>query len=175
MESYTIAKKAENPLEVLGVQLHSVDVDQVHEYIEKVITVNEKALVLSINIHCVNLAVKYAWLKEFLNHAQLVFCDGDGVRWGLKMLGIHPPPKITYDRWMWQLAAFAAEKNYRFYFLGARPGVAVSAAERLKLKMPGVQVIGTHDGYFKKQGPENEQVIHSPLWCKTSARSTSVM
>ena len=146
-------------LDILGLPLHRVSADDVHHYIACVIENKRKAFILNLNIHCVNLALQHAWLKKFLNEAQLIFCDGDGVRWGVQLLGDSPPPKITYDRWIWQLADFCAGRNFSFFFLGAKPGVADEAARRLKERFPNLEVKGTHHGYFPHAGQENERVV----------------
>ena len=157
--STPVASKMSGAIDLLGLNLHPVSVDEVHRFISEVIRRHEKALVLHLNIHGVNLALKHKWLKQFINESQLVFCDGDGVRWGARLLGWMVPPKITYDRWIWQLADFCERQNYRLFFLGAKPGVALLAAERLKTRYPKLQVVGVKDGYFQKEGVENEWVL----------------
>jgi N-acetylglucosaminyldiphosphoundecaprenol N-acetyl-beta-D-mannosaminyltransferase len=157
--TYLSAAHFQDAVSILGVQLNNVSVSDVHVYIDRVIEHNERALILHLNVHGANLCQKHQWLREFLNHAQMVFCDGDGVRWGARFLGFDPPPKITYDRWIWQLAEFADQQRYRLFLLGGRPGVADAAAERICQRFPGLQLAGAHHGYFKKHGPENDEVI----------------
>lgn len=159
MSNYSRAKNPGNALRIVGLQLHQVGVDETHAYIDQVIQSGERALVLNLNINCCNLAMKNPWLKEFLNSAQLVFCDGDGVRWGLKVLGKNPPPKITYDRWMWQLGEWMERKGHSFFFLGGAPGVSAKAAEKMKAKFPNLKILGVRDGFFSKEGEENDQLI----------------
>ena len=115
-------------LSILGVHLNCVSVADVHSFIERVIDGHERALILNLNVHCVNLCLKHQWLKNFINQAQMVFCDGDGVRWGARILGRDIPPKITYDRWIWQLCEFVEHRGFGLYFLGGKPGVAAAAA-----------------------------------------------
>lgn len=143
----------------LDLPLHPVTSQQVHGYIKKVIRSGQKALVLNYNIHAVNLALETPWMKQLFEKAQLVFCDSDGIRWGLRLLGIQPPPKITYAAWMWELGKFCAAQNFSFYFLGAKPGVAAKAAACMKEKFPALVIKGTHNGYFQKQGAENEEIL----------------
>ena len=40
-----------------------------------------------------------------------------------------------------------------YILLGAAPGVAEQAAVKLQAAYPGLVVCGTHDGYFKENGP----------------------
>jgi N-acetylglucosaminyldiphosphoundecaprenol N-acetyl-beta-D-mannosaminyltransferase len=146
-------------LSVLGVRLNPVTSDGVHRHIERVIDSKQKSLILNLNVHCVNLCLKHEWLKDFINQAHLVFCDGDGIRWAARLLGYTPPPKITYDRWIWQLAELADKRRYRLFFLGGKPGVAKEAAENLRQRFPTLQIAGTNHGYIQMQGDENERLI----------------
>ena len=47
------------------------------------------------------------------------------------------------------------------YLLGAKPGVAEAAAQRLQEQHPGLRIAGTHDGYFKEDGPVVEAIAAS--------------
>src|SRR3989338_3901633 len=91
-------------VQILGIRVNRIDVAGVHEVIRNIVKSSGKEMILNVNIHCMNLACELPWLKALLNKSHTVFCDGDGVRWGMRLLGQEPPVKITYDRWMWQLA-----------------------------------------------------------------------
>lgn len=147
-------------LNLLGLPLHPVTVDDLHREIALAVGQGRKAVVLNLNIHAVNLAQTDGRFRSCLEKADLVFCDGDGVRWGLRLLGYRQPVvKITYDRWLWQLAGFSASMGYRLFLLGSDAGVASRAAERFRERYPKIRIVGTHHGFFAKQAPENEQVI----------------
>jgi len=158
-DHYRVAVKAVPEMKLLGLPMNRAGLAEVHGFIRQVIEHGEKAVVLNLNVYCVNLALKHAWLREFIQQAQLVFCDGDGVRWGLKLRGYLPPPKITYNKWLWQLAEFCEQNSYSLFFLGAQPGIADEAAEKLKDRYPRLKIAGTHHGHFQKTGRENEEVV----------------
>ena len=113
--------------------------------------------------HGLNIAYRQQWLRDFLNRADLVFCDGAGVILGARILGSAIPQRITYADWMWQLAEFATPRDWSFFFLGGRPGVAQKAADRLKTRYPGLQIASVRHGYFDKTpgSAENEAVIRA--------------
>lgn len=156
-------EREDNPLdiEILGVRIHLLDVPLLHECISEFIQNDRHALVLHANVNCLDLAYRYGWLRDFLNRADLVFCDGSGIIIGARILGYHIPQRITYADWAWQLAEFAESRGLTFFFLGARPGVADKAAARLHDRFPGLRIVGTHHGYFDKTAgsSENEAVI----------------
>jgi len=146
---------------ILGVQVWPLTVESLHQKIDRIIQAQEHKLVLNVNVHCLNLACRQSWLRDFLNSAAIVFCDGSGVMLGARMLGYYIPERITYADWTWQLAAFAERCGFTFFFLGAKPGIAERAAARLKNRFPNLRIVGTHHGYFDKtaSGSENEAVI----------------
>ena len=146
---------------ILGVNVHKLTVPMLHATITQMINSRHKSLVLHVNAHAFNLISANKWLQGFWNSAEIVFCDGAGVKIGAKLLGHDIPMRITYADWMWELAAFSAENNYSLYFLGAKPGVASQAAHQLRLKYPTLQILGTVDGYFDKTPAslENQAVI----------------
>lgn len=159
MDNYPIASKINAEMRILKLPVNQVGVPELLAFFEKVILSGEKAIVLSLNVHCVNLALRHSWLHQFINHVQLVYCDGDGVRLGLKILGQKPPPKITYNVWLWQIAEFCERMGFSLFFLGARPGVAEEAKERFLQKHARLKIVGVHHGYFEKSGAENDQVL----------------
>jgi N-acetylglucosaminyldiphosphoundecaprenol N-acetyl-beta-D-mannosaminyltransferase len=66
---------------------------------------------------------------------------------------------MTWADFGWDLAAFCEKEELTQYFLGNKPGIPEKAKDVLQEKHPGLKVVGTHHGYFKKEGPENEAVI----------------
>lgn len=150
-----------NSISILGVNVHLLTIDQLHEVMEHFIETRAHELVLNVNINCLNLTFDHEWLTEFLNSANVVFCDGAGVMLGARILGSEIPQRITYADWLWDLAGLVEDRGYSLYFLGGRPGVAEKAAARLLQVYPSLNVVGTQHGYFDKNpsSRENRLVI----------------
>lgn len=136
-------------------------VEGLHAEIGRGIQAGGHALVLNANVHCLNLAYTDPRLRSLLNGAEVVFCDGAGVMLAARLLGRRIPERITYADWAWRLASYAASEGFTLYFLGARPGVAEKAAEKLRERYPDLRVSGIQHGYFDRSigSPENEAVI----------------
>ena len=133
---------------MLGVPIDPLTVPELHERLLHFVRAGARATVLHVNAHAINLAQRFPWFGDRLRQADLVFCDGHGVMLGARLLGQHLPERITYADWMWQLAAFCEAQGLSLYFVGARDGVAASAAERLLARYPRLRIAGTHHGYF---------------------------
>lgn len=148
-------------VEVLGVLVDRVGADEMRERMLGMVRGGRRGLVLHANVHGLNLAYDRPWMRDLLNGADLVFCDGSGVTLAARMLGHPGLQRFTHADEMWHLAGFAEKHGLSLYFLGARPGVAAKAAGRLKEKYPGLKVAGVRHGYFEKGvgSEENEAVV----------------
>lgn len=146
-------------LNMLGIRVNVVGVAEILDFMASAIILKRQAVILHLNVFGANLAARQEWLKEFFSESQLVFCDGDGIRLGFKLLGEPAPPKVTYNVFLPHLARRCAQQNFSLYLLGSRPGIAERAADNLRALNPNLCVVGTHDGYFQKQGRENDALV----------------
>lgn len=100
-----------------------------------------------------------------VNGADLVLPDGIGVVKGAAMLGTPLKEKTPGIEFAAHLMERMAEEGLTLYLLGAKPGVAELAAEKLAAQYPGLKLAGTHDGYFKEDGPVVEAIRESGADC----------
>jgi N-acetylglucosaminyldiphosphoundecaprenol N-acetyl-beta-D-mannosaminyltransferase len=70
-------------------------------------------------------------------------------------LGLETIPGIEFAAGM---LAELDRRGGRLFLLGAKPGVAEKAAQKLQETYPGLKIAGTHDGYFKEEGPVVEAI-----------------
>ena len=91
--------------------------------------------------------------RQALNQASLVLPDGIGVIYGAKILGTPLKQKLPGIEFAEHLMEKMAEEKKTLYLLGAKPGIAEQAAEKLRERYPGLVIAGTHDGYFQKDEP----------------------
>ena len=96
--------------------------------------------------------------RQALLGADLVLADGVGVVYSAKILGRPLKGKVPGIDFAQRLLAWMARHGKRLFLLGAKPGVAELAAANLKDAHPGLIVCGTHDGYFREDGPVVEEI-----------------
>jgi len=145
-------------IQILGINIANCTIDELNEYICELINAREKEAVLNVNINCMNLAHNNPWLKEFLNSVNLVFCDSDGVRLGARLLGLRIKEKITYNRWVWDLARLSETNSFTWYLIGAEEPVIRKATDVLREVLPNLQILGFHSGYFSGQSEINSVI-----------------
>jgi N-acetylglucosaminyldiphosphoundecaprenol N-acetyl-beta-D-mannosaminyltransferase len=139
--------------QVLGVRVDRVSQQQVLSIIEQIVDQHRAANdqlpcqhVITVNTEYVMMAQSNSLFRECINRAALVFADGMGIVWATRYLGKPAPERITGTDTVIALAGLCARKGYRLYLLGAAPGVAEEAAQRLQAIAPGLQIAGTYAG-----------------------------
>ena len=115
--------------------------------------------VMYVNAHVLNQSQARPDLREALRSSDLVYCDGYGVRVAAKALDLPTPHRMTGADWIWSLAALCEERSQSIYLLGSEPGVAGTAAERLRRWYPRLEISGCHHGFFDIGSPHADRVV----------------
>jgi N-acetylglucosaminyldiphosphoundecaprenol N-acetyl-beta-D-mannosaminyltransferase len=119
----------------------------------------ETRRVTYVNAHVVNQSREVPELLDALKRADLVYCDGYGVRLAARVLGLEIPHRMTGADWIWGLATLCELSGQSIYLLGSEPPTARLAAERLHRWYPRLNIAGAHHGFFDLDSPHNERVI----------------
>jgi N-acetylglucosaminyldiphosphoundecaprenol N-acetyl-beta-D-mannosaminyltransferase len=135
-------------VDLLGIQISCCTKEALNSYIKDVIANHRKEMILNVNVNCMNLAYRNRALKEILNGSYLVFCDGDGIRLAAKALRLNIPEKITYNRWIWDLAKLSIKNAFSWYLIGSEESVIAKAVSVLNCHYPDLDIKGFHSGFF---------------------------
>lgn len=133
--------------DVLGVPVACLTMDAAIHAIESLIESGGSHIVATADASGIVIAQSDAGLMQIYHEASLVTPDSYGVVWGVRRAGGNTERVSGVDVAS-ALCALSAQKGYRMFLLGAEPGVPEAAAERLALQYPGINVCGTHHGYF---------------------------
>ncbi len=137
------------PVNVLGVSVDRLTPDTLLEPALALNPGDKTATVMYANIHVLNTSRRDRDLRPILNSADIVYCDGSGVRLGAWLLGHRIPPRMTGADWMDSLCAASTAREASLYLLGSRPGVTERAARVLRVRHQGLNIVGTHHGYLQ--------------------------
>ena len=148
---------------VLGIRVDRLTQQQVLSTCEQTLqhyaASNRQALcqqIITVNPEFVMAAQKNARFRQTINEATMVLADGVGVVLAARHLGKPVPARLTGVDTIVALAQLCATHSYTFYLLGAAPGVAELAAQRLQELAPGLQIAGTYSG---SPSPAEEEAI----------------
>lgn len=145
---------------LLGVKIDALSLEQLLSEIQRCMQYEKPMIISYVNLHALNIAYSMPWFREFINQSDLTFCDGVGIKLAAQITGQRLCHRFTPPDFMDQICALAARSGLKIFFLGAKPGVAQRAADKLIERFPGLQIM-THHGYFDKitDSQENKLVI----------------
>ncbi len=147
-------------IEILGTRFHKLRVQDLIRFIVAAGQGDRKTLVANVNVHAMNFAQRLSWYREFINQADLVFCDGFGVLLGAKLCGcqLESCHRMTCPDYIEALAKACEQGGVSLYLLAGKPGVTDQAIAKLQAIAPNLRIAG-HHGFFAKTGSENDQII----------------
>ncbi len=147
-----------NKLTVLDVDFLSISMEEALALIEQVIASGDKQCVSFINADCLNISCKDEVYRNILNSQSFVLPDGAGINIACRMIGERLVANLNGTDLMPELWNVGRTKGYRFFLLGAAPGVTERMKAKLEEAYPGIEVVGEQHGYFDRES-ESDAVI----------------
>ena len=146
-------RPAEPPLPavtVFGVSITNATKRQAVALMESWINAGDRRsrAVSIVNAHTLNLAWEDPAYRAVLGAADVVFADGVGVRLAARLKGVHLRDNLVGTDLLPLFMRSKRQRGYRYFLLGGIPGTAERAAERLRGDVPGISIVGYHDGCF---------------------------
>ncbi|MDR0904587.1 MAG: WecB/TagA/CpsF family glycosyltransferase [Oscillospiraceae bacterium] len=134
---------------VLGVEFNSLTTAQaVSAALSKDVAADNSAFIVTPNPEIVWLARSDPELKAAIAAAALVLPDGIGIIYGARILGTPLRGRVTGIGFAEECFEQLAAQGKSVFLLGAKPGVAETAGEKLAKRFRGLKIAGIHDGYF---------------------------
>ncbi len=118
--------------------------------------------VVTPNVQHVVMLEHHEGLRRAYEDASLVLPDGMPLIVASRLLGRALPERVTGADLVFELLKSASERGgLRVFLLGAGPGVAQQAAEKIKERWPAVDVVGAYSPPvgFENNVAENERII----------------
>ena len=140
-------------IDVMGVGFDSLTMDEAVARARDLMAERRAAYVVTPNPEIVMLCREDAAAMQAVQNADLVLADGIGVIYGAKILGTPLRAKLPGIDFAAALMTQMGREGKSVFLLGAKPGVADAAGEKMRERFPGLVIAGTHDGYFKEDAP----------------------
>ena len=145
-------------VQLRGVNFTPGSLEEVSSHIMRRIADGLQTAVFTPNSEIVQKCIDEPDLYNVINSAEVIIPDGIGVVKAAKILKLPIKERLPGIE-LGEHIISIADENLPVFFMGGKPGIADEAAAKLKEKYPALTVCGTHDGYFKKEGEENDAVI----------------
>jgi N-acetylglucosaminyldiphosphoundecaprenol N-acetyl-beta-D-mannosaminyltransferase len=137
---------------VLGVRVDDVTYDEAIDAIDDLVRKGGSHMVMTPNPEFVMMARGDSAYMTLLNEAALAIPDGVGLLWAARLAGLPFRQHVRGTDLILRLAAHSARAGFRWFLLGAGPGVAEHAAEALLQHEPELRIVGTYPGLADPEG-----------------------
>lgn len=108
----------------------------------------DKIFVVTANPEVVMKANDDDEFMSYLHKATYITADGIGIVKASRILNSPLPGRVTGFDTMTHLLKVANDKKYKIYLLGAQKETLTKAINTISSTYPGIQIVGSHDGYF---------------------------
>ena len=147
-------------IKFMNTEIDNLTMSETLSSIEDLIQQKKNAYVVTPNVdHIVKLESNEK-LKAAYSEAALILTDGKPLIWASKLYRTPIKEKISGSDLFPELCKLSASRHYTMFFLGAREGVALKAAENLKKKYNGLDIVGCYSPPvgFEKDSAELDKI-----------------
>lgn len=146
--------KNESRVDILGVAVDRLDMQTALKRLDEFLQSKTPHIVVTADAAGIVQAQSDPEFLNILKEADLVTPDSIGVLWAAKKKGEPIKERVSGVDLTDKLCAMSADKGWRIFLLGSQPGVADLAAEKLRLKHPGCNIVGARHGFFPSESDE---------------------
>lgn len=133
-------------IEILGVRVDDATYADLMDKVDAFIGSGEPHHIITVNVEMLVEAHDDPAFATVLEGGDLNVADSVGIMLAARLLGRPLRERVTGSDGIYHLAAHSARRGYRPYLLGAAPGVAELAAQRLRTANPDLEVAGVYAG-----------------------------
>ncbi len=151
------AASTSRTLSLFGLPIHDTTLPEAAATIIAAARSNAKLNVAFVNAHCVNQFHQDEAYRRSLQTFDVLYADGVGMRIAAKAAGDDLSDNVNGTDLFPVLCEEAAETGVPIFLLGAQRGRADKTARRMALLYPGLNIAGTHHGFF--ESAEDEQAV----------------
>ena len=148
-------------IKIRGLAFDNVTMEEAVFLAAQALKQNKQISVFTPNAEIAQLAEENRKIRELLNRADILLPDGAGILLAAEIIKTPLTQKVAGVDFGENILKLAARDGYPVFFLGGKPGIAELAAEKQKEKLPTLSVVGARDGYFEKNGAENDTVLRT--------------
>jgi N-acetylglucosaminyldiphosphoundecaprenol N-acetyl-beta-D-mannosaminyltransferase len=146
--------------ELLGIPLAITDYERTLAWIDDAVAERRRAYLCVAAVHTVMACGEDPALRAAVLGADFTVPDGQPLVWALRALGHQLDDRVYGPELMERACARAAASGQRFYLYGGRnQGALVQLARNLRLRHPGLRIVGGHCPPFRPQTAEEEAAV----------------
>ena len=150
-------------INILGVGLSVLNLQTALTAIAEVVRERRKGYICVTGVHGVMEAQDDANFKKILNAAFLCTPDGMPMVWAGKLNGQREMNRVYGPDLMLDVCAWSETSGAKHFFYGGADGVAELLAQKLKLKFPKLEIVGTFTPPFRALNTDEEKKLREQV------------
>lgn len=131
-------------VEILGMGIDPFTHAEVANELDAYVQIGGSHQVVTVNLDFLAIGSRNPAFRSLVNDADIVTADGVPVRWAARYLGGSLPARITGPDLIEMAVRHSRTHGSSVFFLGAAPGVAAAAVERLSVAHGAFHVVGVY-------------------------------
>jgi N-acetylglucosaminyldiphosphoundecaprenol N-acetyl-beta-D-mannosaminyltransferase len=153
-------REARQRVDLGGVLIDRVDLSSAIDRVRGFLRSGKTNQIVTVNLDFVAIARRDQGFRETINAAEMAVADGMPLVWVSHLADEPVPERLTGVELVDECCRLAVETDTSVFLLGAGPGVADMAADKLRERFPGLRIAGVYAPPF---GPlsdeENEHIV----------------
>jgi N-acetylglucosaminyldiphosphoundecaprenol N-acetyl-beta-D-mannosaminyltransferase len=146
-------------IDILGVGVSAINMDMAIETIDQWIAKRQNHYICCTDVHGIVRSQSDRRLREIQDKAGLVTPDGMPLVWISRLRNYRQVGRVYGPDLMSEVCSHSASRGYRHFLYGGDKEVPGKLADRLMLKYPGIQIVGTYSPPFRPLTPEEDEAI----------------
>lgn len=161
---------------VLGVGISAISMADAVHYTDEFLESGSRGYICVTGVHGVMEAQDDESFRQILNSSFLTTPDGKPTVWVGHWQGLRNMARVYGPDFMLEMCRLSVDRGYRHFLYGGRPGIADELKEKLTLRFPGLQIVGTYTPPFRPLTVQEEDDLAEQLretkpdilWCGLS-------
>jgi N-acetylglucosaminyldiphosphoundecaprenol N-acetyl-beta-D-mannosaminyltransferase len=161
---------------ILGVGVSAVSLDEAVDRTEAFLSGDVQGYVCVTGVHGIMEAQTDNEFRRILNRSFLTTPDGMPTVWLGRASGFKNMTRVYGPDYMVAICGRSADRGYRHFLYGGKPGVAEELRAELTRRFPGIQIVGTYTPPFRPLNQQEEDELRTQLtdsradilWCGLS-------
>jgi N-acetylglucosaminyldiphosphoundecaprenol N-acetyl-beta-D-mannosaminyltransferase len=143
--------------EVLGVPIARTDYERTLDWIDGAIATGHRGYICVAPVHLVMLAQDQPQVASAVAGADFVVPDGQPLVWASRLLGSDDSSRVYGPDLMIKACHRGAQTGASMYLFGGRnDGALVQLTQNLRLRFPGLRIVGGQSPPFRAATPDEE-------------------
>ena len=146
-------------IDVRGLLFDNYTIEEATDQMIENVHEGKQTSVFTPNPEIVQMCIENPEMYDVIGKGDMILPDGIGVVKAAKILGTPLKGRCPGFDCGKRLISLSGKEGLKIFFMGSKPGIADEAAKKMVEEFPDAVFVGTNDGYFKKEGEENDAVV----------------